>query len=115
MPTVLVEPFNLTQRSAFCQRAGDVVWRRFSVTQEETPVACANAECGRAGPFRRGLHTRLVVGSSLKDGRSHSNDDLPVACVGRAGGALNPAGHAVCPADTHIADLHLTTLPWFGI
>lgn len=57
----------------------------------------------------------VFFGSSLKDGHSHSNVDLPIACVGRAGGALRPAGHVICPADTHIADLHLSTLHWFGI
>lgn len=57
----------------------------------------------------------VFFGSSLKDGHPHSNIDLPIACVGRAGGALKPAGHFVCPEDTHIADLHLNTLGWFGI
>jgi hypothetical protein len=57
----------------------------------------------------------VFFGSSLKDGHPHSNIDLPVACVGRAGGALEPAGHVICPKDTHIADLHLSTLGWFGI
>lgn len=56
----------------------------------------------------------VFFGSSLKDGHPHSNIDLPIACVGRAGGALKPAGHVICPEDTHIADLHLTTLGWFG-
>jgi hypothetical protein len=57
----------------------------------------------------------VFFGSSLKDGHPHSNIDLPIACVGRAGGALQPAGHLLCPEDTPIADLHLTTLTWFGI
>ncbi len=57
----------------------------------------------------------VFFGSSLKDGDPHSNIDLPIACVGRAGGRLNPGGHVVCPEETPIADLHLTTLGWFGI
>jgi hypothetical protein len=57
----------------------------------------------------------VFFGSSLKDGHPHSNIDLPIACVGRAGGALKPAGHVICPENTPIADLHLTTLGWFGI
>jgi hypothetical protein len=57
----------------------------------------------------------VFFGSSLKDGHPHSNIDLPIACVGRAGGALKPSGHVLCPPDTHIADLHLSTLGWFGI
>lgn len=57
----------------------------------------------------------VFFGSSLKDGHPHSNIDLPIACVGRAGGALKPAGHVILPEDTHIADLHLTSLGWFGI
>lgn len=57
----------------------------------------------------------VFFGSSLKDGHPHSNIDLPIACVGRAGGALKPAGHVICAENTHIADLHLTTLGWFGI
>ena len=57
----------------------------------------------------------VFFGSSLKDGHAHSNIDLPIACVGRAGGALKPAGHVICPENTPIADLHLTTLEWFGI
>ncbi|MBG87853.1 MAG: hypothetical protein CMO80_13245 [Verrucomicrobiales bacterium] len=57
----------------------------------------------------------VFFGSSLKDGHAHSNIDLPIACIGRAGGALKPAGHVICPENTHIADLHLTTLGWFGI
>ncbi|MEM9366024.1 MAG: DUF1552 domain-containing protein [Planctomycetota bacterium] len=56
----------------------------------------------------------VFFGSSLKDGDPHSNIDLPIACVGRAGGALKPAGHVICPENTHIADLHLSTLRWFG-
>ena len=57
----------------------------------------------------------VFFGSSLKDGDPHSNIDLPIACVGRAGGALKPAGHVMCPEDTHIADLHLSSMRWFGI
>jgi hypothetical protein len=57
----------------------------------------------------------VFFGSSLKDGHPHSNIDLPIACVGRAGGSLRPAGHVTCHPDTHIADLHLSTLGWFGI
>lgn len=57
----------------------------------------------------------VFFGSSLKDGDPHSNIDLPIACVGRAGGALKPAGHVICPENTHVADLHLSTLRWFGM
>ena len=57
----------------------------------------------------------VFFGSSLKDGDPHSNVDLPIACVGRVGGALKPAGHVVCPENTHVADLHLSTLRWFGL
>ena len=57
----------------------------------------------------------VFFGSSLKDGHPHSNIDLPIACVGRAGGALKPSGHVICPENTHIADLHLTTLDWYGL
>ena len=57
----------------------------------------------------------VFFGSSLKDGDPHSNIDLPIACVGRAGGALKPAGHVICPQNTHVADLHLSTLRWFGL
>lgn len=57
----------------------------------------------------------VFFGSSLKDGDPHSNIDLPIACVGRAGGALKPAGHVICPENTHVADLHLSTLRWFGV
>ncbi len=57
----------------------------------------------------------VFFGSSLKDGDPHSNVDLPIACVGRAGGGLKPAGHVICPEDTPIGDLHLSTLGWFGV
>ena len=57
----------------------------------------------------------VFFGSSLKDGHAHSNLDLPIACLGRAGGKLKPAGIVTCEENTHIADLHLTTLNWFGI
>lgn len=56
----------------------------------------------------------VFFGSSLKDGDAHSNIDLPIACFGRAGGRLKPAGHVICPENTHISNLHLTTLRWFG-
>lgn len=57
----------------------------------------------------------VFFGSSLKDGDPHSNIDLPIACVGRAGGGMRPGGHVICAEDTPIADLHLSTLRWFGI
>lgn len=57
----------------------------------------------------------IFFGSSLKDGHPHSNVDLPIACVGRAGGALRPAGQVFCAENTHVTDLHLTTLRCFGV
>ena len=57
----------------------------------------------------------VFFGSSLKDGHPHSNIDLPILCVGRAGGALQPAGQVFCGEESHIADLHLSTLGWYGI
>jgi hypothetical protein len=57
----------------------------------------------------------VFFGSSLKEGHIHSNIDLPIACFGRAGGRLKPVGHVICPEETSIANLHLTTLRWFGI
>lgn len=60
-------------------------------------------------------HSVVFFGSSLKDGQEHANTDLPVVMAGGLGGRIKHAGHLICPEDTNIANLHLTTVRWFGI
>ena len=57
----------------------------------------------------------VFFGSPLKDGQEHANTDLPIVMVGGLGGKLRHAGHLVCPEDTNVANLHLTTVRWFGV
>ena len=60
-------------------------------------------------------HSVVFFGGSLKDGQEHANVDLPVAIVGGLGGKIKHQGHLICPEDTNIANLHLTTVGWFGV
>ena len=60
-------------------------------------------------------HSVIGYGSELKDGQAHENVDLPIVLFGGGAGKLKHQGHLICPEDTNIADLHLTTFRWFGI
>ncbi len=60
-------------------------------------------------------HSVVFFGSSLKDGQEHANWDLPVVMAGGLGGRIKHAGHLMCAEDTNIANLHLTTVRWFGV
>lgn len=54
---------------------------------------------------------------SLKNGDPHRNIDLPIARLGRAEGALKV--RRSCDLfgwrNTHVAELHLSTLRWFAL
>jgi hypothetical protein len=60
-------------------------------------------------------HSAVFFGSPLKDGQEHVNSDLPVVLAGGLAGKVKHAGHLRCPEDTNIANLHLTTVRWFGV
>lgn len=61
------------------------------------------------------LHnSMLVYGSSISDGNIHWHRNLPVALLGRAGGAIKPARHVVYP-ETPMTNLFLSMLEFMGV
>lgn len=79
---------------------------------------------GNADPIDEGTGSALAgsvvfFSPSLKDADPHWNIDHPIARVGRAGGALTPAGHVICRMEnTHVATWPTctpSTLRWFGL
>jgi hypothetical protein len=74
---------------------------------------------GRLKSIREGDATlldnsMLVYGSSISDGNIHWHRDLPVAMLGRAGGAIRPGRHVVYP-ETPMTNLFLTMLEHMGV
>lgn len=69
------------------------------------------------GPEGRTLldHSVVVIGSGISDGDTHNYKDLPVALLGRAGGALKTGFHKTYPGERPLADLWLTLLHALGI
>jgi hypothetical protein len=54
--------------------------------------------------------TVVLFSSEMGDGNTHERRDLPVLLAGRAGGRLHPGRHLRLPAETPLANLHLTLL-----
>jgi hypothetical protein len=51
----------------------------------------------------------------MSDSNLHATESLPVMLVGHASGALKGGRHIRYPANTPLANLHLTMLDMFGI
>lgn len=61
-------------------------------------------------------HSAVLLASEVSDGDRHNHDDLPVLLAGTAGGAIRTTGqHLAYPADTPLANLHLSLLAAFGL
>jgi len=59
-------------------------------------------------------NSMVVYGSSISDGNIHWHRDLPVAMLGRAGGAIRPGRHLAYP-ETPMTNLFLTMLEHMGV
>lgn len=55
-------------------------------------------------------HSLLLYGGGIGDGNRHNHDDLPVALVGRAGGAVTSGRHLQLANETPMANLFLAML-----
>lgn len=55
-------------------------------------------------------HSLLLYGAGIGDGNRHNHDDLPVALLGRAGGAVAPGRHLLLEKETPMANLFLSML-----
>jgi hypothetical protein len=60
-------------------------------------------------------HMLIVYGCGMSDSNLHATESLPVMLVGHASGALKGGRHIRYPANTPLANLHLTMLDMFGI
>jgi hypothetical protein len=52
----------------------------------------------------------VVYGCGISDGDRHNHDDLPILVAGGANGAVRPGRHVRYPANTPLANLHLSIL-----
>jgi hypothetical protein len=60
-------------------------------------------------------HTMLIYGYGMADGNAHAPSNLPVLLVGGGAGTLKGGRHLRFPADTPLANLHLTLLDKLGV
>lgn len=60
-------------------------------------------------------HSMIVYGSSLSNGNLHLHVNLPLLLVGGGAGQIKGGRHLRYPADTPMANLHLTLLDMLGI
>ena len=72
---------------------------------------------GSAGEGEGSLldHCAALYGSGIADGNRHDHDDLPLLLAGRMGGVLHPGRTLELPAETPLANLHLTLLHGMGL
>ena len=72
---------------------------------------------GSAGEGEGSLldHCAALYGSGIADGNRHDHDDLPLLLAGRMGGVLHPGRTLEFPAETPLANLHLTLLHGMGL
>ncbi|MBM3736614.1 MAG: DUF1552 domain-containing protein [Acidobacteria bacterium] len=60
-------------------------------------------------------HSIVLYGCELRDGNGHTTRNLPIVVAGRGHGALSPGQHLLLPANTALANLHLTLMQKMGI
>src|SRR5262249_42783665 len=60
-------------------------------------------------------HMTIVYGAGMSDGDSHSPENLPVLLAGGGAGPLKGGRHLRSPADTPVANLHMSLLEKLGI
>jgi hypothetical protein len=60
-------------------------------------------------------HMFLVYGYGMADGNAHAPTNLPILLLGGGAGALKGGRHLRYPADTPLANLHLTLLDKLGV
>jgi hypothetical protein len=60
-------------------------------------------------------HTLLLYGAGMSNSNVHSGKGLPLLLAGGAAGKHRGGRHVVCPADTPVANLHLTILDKLGL
>jgi len=56
----------------------------------------------------------VLFGSGLSDSNQHRKDHLPLVVAGRGNGSLHPGGVLDLPADTPLANVHLSLLRSLG-
>ncbi len=83
-----------------------------------TQLFAAYLEKLRATPDGDGTlldNVLLLYGAGMSDSNSHSPDDLPVLLAGGGAGLVTKGRHVRHPADTPLANLHLTLLDTMGV
>jgi hypothetical protein len=60
-------------------------------------------------------HMFLIYGYGMADGNAHAPNNLPILLVGGGAGTLKGGRHLRYPADTPLANLHLTLLDRLGV
>ena len=60
-------------------------------------------------------HLILLYGAALRDGNAHSYDSLNLLLVGGGAGQFKGGRHIVYPAETRLANLHLTLMDKLGV
>lgn len=57
----------------------------------------------------------LLFGSSIRDGNSHTEHNLPLVLAGGGGGSLRPGRRLRAPKDTPMCNLHLSIMNRMGV
>jgi hypothetical protein len=60
-------------------------------------------------------HLTLIYGYGMADGNAHAPSNLPIVVAGGGAGTLKGGRHIKFPADTPLANLHLTLLDKLGL
>jgi hypothetical protein len=60
-------------------------------------------------------HVLLIYGAGMSDGNAHAAANLPMLIVGGGAGQIQGGRHLVYPANTPLANLHVTVLDKLGV